>query len=39
MLFGVSVSCGILFSVVSYLCESAVAVGEERANLTAIVYL
>ena len=43
MLFGVGVSCRILFSVVSYLyvsCSGSItSVGEERANLSAIVCL
>ena len=43
MLFGVGVSCRILYSIVSYLyvsCSgSATSVGEERADLSAIVYL
>ena len=43
MLFGVGVLCHILYSIVSYLyvsCNgSIVSVLEERANLTAIVYL
>ena len=43
MLFGVSVSCRILYSIVGYLCVSysgAIAsVGDERADLSAIVYL
>ena len=41
MLFGVGVSCRILYFIVSYLCVSCSgsisAVGEERANLSAIV--
>ena len=45
MLLGVhvGVSCRILYSIVSYLyvncSESITSVGEERANLSAIVYL
>ena len=43
MFFGVGVSCRILYSFVGYLyvshSESITAVGEERANLSAIVYL
>ena len=43
MLFGVGVSCRILYSIVSYLyvsCSGSItSVGEERANLSAIVYL
>ena len=45
MLFGVDVSfsCRILYSIVSYLyvsCSGSItSVGEERANLSAIVYL
>ena len=43
MLFGVDVVCRILYSIVSYLyvsCnESITSVGEERAKLSAIVYL
>ena len=42
MLFGVGVSCRILYSFVSYLyvsCSGPItAVGEEKANLSAIVY-
>ena len=41
--FGVDVSCRILYSVDSYLyvsCSGSItSVGEERANLSAIVYL
>ena len=41
--FGVGVSCGILYSYVVYLyvsrSESITSVGEERANLSAVVYL
>ena len=43
MLFGVGVSCRILYSYVSYLyvcCKGSItSVGTERANLSAIVYL
>ena len=39
MLFGVSVSCRILYFIVSYLYVSIISVGEERANLSAVVYL
>ena len=44
MLFGVVVSCRILYSVVSYLIYvsysgSITSDGEERANLSAIVYV
>ena len=43
MFFGVGVSYRILFSFVGYLyvsgSESVTSVGEERANLSAIVYL
>ena len=43
MLFGVGVSCRILYSSVCYLyvnCSlSITSVGEERANLSAIVYM
>ena len=43
MLFGVGVSCRILYSIVSHLyvnCSGSItSVGEERANLSAIVYL
>ena len=43
MFFGVGVSCHILYSIVSYLyvnCSvSITSVGEERADLSAIVYL
>ena len=43
MLFGVGVSCHILYSIVSYLnvsCSGLItSIGEERANLSAIVYL
>ena len=43
MLFGVGVSCRILFSIVIYLyvfcSESITSVEEERAYLSAIVYL
>ena len=43
MLFGVGVSCRILYSIVSKLyvsfSGSITSVGEERANLSAIVYL
>ena len=42
MLFGVVVSCCILYSIVSHLyvsCSGSItSVGEERANLSAIVY-
>ena len=42
MLFGVAVLCRILYSIVSYLyvsCSgSSISVGEERSNLSAIVY-
>ena len=42
MLFGVGVQCRILYSIVSYLyvsCSGSItSVGEERANLSAIVY-
>ena len=38
MLLGVGVLCRILYSIVSYLFVP-VAVGEERAKLSAIVYL
>ena len=42
MLFGVGVSCRILYSTASYLyvsCSGSItSVGEERANLSAIVY-
>ena len=41
--FGVGVSCSILYSFVGYLYVSGsgsiTSVGEERANLSAIVYL
>ena len=41
--FGVGVSCRILYSSFGYLCVtgsgSITLVGEERANLSAIVYL
>ena len=40
--FGLGVSCRILYSIVSYLyvsCRGSItSVGEERANLSAIVY-
>ena len=43
MLFGVGVSCRILYSIASYLyvgCSGPItSVGEERANLSAIGYL
>ena len=43
MLFGVGVSCRILYSIVSHLyvsCSGLItSVGEERVNLSAIVYL
>ena len=43
MLFGVGVSCRILYSIVSYLyvsCSGSVTSDrEERANLSAIIYL
>ena len=43
MLFGVGVSCRILYSIVSYLyvsCSGSItSVGEEIANLFGIVYL
>ena len=43
MLFGVGVSCRILYSIVSNLyvscSRSITSVGEERASLSAIVYL
>ena len=43
MLFGVGVSCRILYSIVNYLyisCSGSItSVGEKRANLSAIVYL
>ena len=43
MLFGVGVSCRILYFIVSYLYESCsgsiTSVGEERANLFVFVYL
>ena len=43
MLFGVGVSCHIVYSIVSYLyvsySEPSTSVGEERANFSAIVYL
>ena len=43
MLFGVGVSCRVLYSIVSCLCVSCsgsiTSVGEERANMSAIVYL
>ena len=43
MLFGVGVSCRILFCFVGYLyvsgSGSVTSVGEKRANLSAIVYL
>ena len=43
VLFGVGVSCRILYAIVSYLyvsCSvSITSVVEERANLSAIVYL
>ena len=43
MLFGVGVLCRILYSIVSYLyvsCSGLItSVGEERANLSAIVYV
>ena len=43
MIFGVDVSCRILYSIVSYLyvsCSVSITwVWEERANLSAIVYL
>ena len=43
MFYGVGVSCRILYSIVSYLYVSCsgpiISVGEERANLPAIVYL
>ena len=43
MFFGVAVSCRILYSFVVYLFVSGsgsiTSVGEERANLSAIVYL
>ena len=46
MFFGVDDSCRILYSFVGYLsylyvsgCGSITSVGEERANLSAIVYL
>ena len=43
MLFGVGVSCHILSSIVSYLyvsCSGSItSVGEEGANMSAIVYL
>ena len=43
MLFGVGVSCRILYSIVSYLyvscSESVTSDGEETANVSAIVYL
>ena len=42
MLFGVGVSCRILYSIVNYLhvsCSGSItSVGEERANLSAIFY-
>ena len=43
MLFGVCVSCFILYSIVSYLyvspSGSITSVGEKRANISAVVYL
>ena len=43
MFFGVGVSCRILYRLVGYLyvsiSGSITSVGEERANLSAIVYL
>ena len=43
MFYGVGVSCRILYSIVSYVyvsCSGSItSVGEERANLSAIVYL
>ena len=43
MFIGVGVSCRILYSIVSYLyvsCSGLItSVGEERTNLSAIVYL
>ena len=43
MLFRVGVSCRILYSIVSYLYASCsgliISAGEERANLSAIIYL
>ena len=43
ILFGVGVSCRFLFSIVSYLniscSRSITSIGDERANLPAIVYL
>ena len=45
MFFGVGVSCRKLYSFVVYLyvngshCGSITSVGEERANLSAVVYL
>ena len=43
MLFGVGVSCRILYSIASYLyvsCSGSItSVGTEKANLSAIVYL
>ena len=43
MFFGVGVSCSILYSFVAYLhvsgSRSITSVGEERANLSVIVYL
>ena len=43
MFYGVGVSCRILYSIVSYLyvsCSGSItSVGEERANVSAIVYL
>ena len=42
MLFGVGVSCYILYSIVNYLyvsCSGSTSVAEERANLSAIGYL
>ena len=42
-IFGVGVSCRSLYSIVSYLyvswCGSITLVGEERVNLSAIIYL
>ena len=42
-IFGVGVSCRVMYSIVSCLCVSCsgsiTSVGEERANLSAIVYL
>ena len=43
MLFGVGVSCLVLYFIISYLyvsCGGSItSVGEERANLSAVVYL